>query len=96
MRQIILVRRIISVPCDNVKHRVVVLSSLQVAAKFVDNVKSAVAVLIPRHWRLEIAWVGQPIGSNRTEVGNSEVAVVDFEHVGPRRPRHIDSCEDEW
>ena len=67
----------------------------ELSDKFVDTLERTVPVLIRRNGRLEIAWVGQSIGPDWTEVRKDKMGLEYFEHIARRLPiRQHDGKED--
>src|SRR5208337_4330228 len=84
IRQIVFVRRVISVPGDDVERRVFVLGFPQAAEKLDNDTVVAVAIFVGGGGRLEIARVGQAVGADRTKLGEAQQGAVIFADVAAR------------
>jgi len=70
------------VPGDDVEGRVRLLGCEEVAVEFGQHVPCRVRVFVKgRHGRLEVPRIGQAVGSNWSELGQLEVALVELEDV---------------
>ena len=82
--QVVHVRDVIAVPGDYVKRTVILHRLEEAATVFIDHCPLpgvVVVVLEEGGWRLEISRICQSIGSYRPQIGDSKMAVVDFEDV---------------
>src|SRR4029077_2090518 len=68
-RQIIGVRRVVAMPGDDVERRVVELGRPEIALELGDDLAGFGVVLKGRHRGPEVAWVGEAVGADRSELG---------------------------
>ena len=79
--QIVAVRRVVAVPADHVQRRVANVGAPQVALELGDELELAFQVFVGRHWRFEIARIGQSVGADRAQVGQPHQGTEVFAHV---------------
>ena len=91
-RQIVFVRRVVSVPRHHVERRVIDLRDPQLAEEFGDDPAIRIQIFVRRHRRQEIARVGQPVSANRAEFGKAERRAIALADIAARRAvRQIDA-----
>lgn len=62
--QVVFIRHVISMPCDDIKRRVILRGSEQVRLEFrYYLVVGKIAVFKPRSWRKKVASIGEAIGT---------------------------------
>mmetsp|Transcript_4169 Transcript_4169/g.14579 ORF Transcript_4169/g.14579 Transcript_4169/m.14579 type:complete len:241 (-) Transcript_4169:707-1429(-) len=83
IREVVLVRRVVSVPCDNVVGRKVLVRAEELPVELVDDlVGPGLAVpLKPRDWGLEVLRVGQAVRANGAQVRKRKVPLEDLQDV---------------
>ena len=80
-REVVLVRRVRAVPRDDVERRVVDLGLPEPALELRDDAEVAVALLVGRDRREEVARVREPVRADRPEIGQAEVRAVVLAYV---------------
>lgn len=90
--EVVLVRRVVPVPGDNIEWGVVDLGFIDLAQIFIDNLEfdsnyahrtytynvGLVDSFIVGNWCLEVSWISQTISTDRTKVWNPEMALEDL------------------
>src|SRR6185503_19212748 len=71
-RQIVFVRRIVTMPCDDIERRVIDERRPQASEEFCRDVKLSVPILEGCDRCFEIARIGQAIGSYRAKFGKAK------------------------
>uniref|UniRef100_A0A0N4ZLE2 Glucosamine_iso domain-containing protein n=1 Tax=Parastrongyloides trichosuri TaxID=131310 RepID=A0A0N4ZLE2_PARTI len=89
--QVVFVRHVVAVPGHHVQRAVVEGGRPQLAAVFLNALRRAIHVLEPGDGRLEVARVGQAVGTDRTEVGQAEGRAVVLADVAARLSVHLDA-----
>ncbi len=83
-REIVLVRRVVAVPCDDVERRMVDRRRPQVALELGRELEAALAILVPRMRREEVARIGKAVAADHAEIRQPEVRAVVLAHVTAR------------
>lgn len=80
--EIVLVWVVVSVPCDNVEWSVLLLGSEELAIELGEDGPVIGGVLVESsNWSLEIACVGEAVGTDWAETWELEVALVELENI---------------
>ena len=82
--EVVLVRRVVAVPRDDVERRVADARGPQVADELGDELEVALAILVARDRRQEVARVGEAVAADDAEVGQPERRAVVLAHVAAR------------
>src|SRR4249919_647416 len=82
--QVVLVRRVVAVPPDDVERRMADRRTPQVALELGNQFELAFRFLVRRVRREEVSRVGQAIGADRTEVGQAQDRAEVLAHVAAR------------
>ena len=83
-RQIVLVGRVVAVPCHDIERRVIDDGRPQPAQKFRGDVELAFAIFKRRYGRLEVARIGQAICADRAQFRQPERQAIVLADVSAR------------
>ena len=84
-REVVLVRRVVAVPGDDVERRMVDLRRHRLPQNFATSSSGAVDVLVRGDRRQEVARVGEPVRADRAELGQAERRAVILADIAARR-----------
>ena len=84
-REVVLVRRVVAVPRDDVERRVVDRRAPQPPAELRDQLERALGSLVRRDRRQEVARIGEAVRADRAELGQPEQRAVVLADVAARR-----------
>src|SRR5215510_9064853 len=76
LAEIVLVRRVVAVPRDNIQRRMVERCDPHGTAPLDEELSGAVFILISRDGGQEVALIGEAIGADRPALGEREGAAV--------------------
>lgn len=83
--EIVLVRRVVSVPRDHVERRVILFANKERANELGHDCEvDVLSVFESSHGVQKVTWVCEAVGTNRAEIGDLKVVVVHLQHVAAR------------
>lgn len=80
---VVLVRRVISVPADDVKAGVVLLADELLSLILVENPELSFFLNVKRSWIFKISWISKSICADRTQVRKRKTGAKHFADVAP-------------
>lgn len=86
---VVFVRRVISVPADDVEAGMILLADKLLALIFVENSEAPFLFDIKRSWIFKVSGIGKSIGADRTQIWQREAGAEDFANVAPAGPVNV-------
>ena len=83
--QIVTIRRVISVPADDIERRMIGFTSPQIPAEFGDNLTFRFDIFKPRNRRFKITRICQPVRPDRPKIGQPKLLAVIFADIAASR-----------
>ena len=80
---VVFVRRVISVPADDVEAGMILLADELLALVLVENSEAPFFFDVKRSWIFEVSGIGKSIGADRTQIWQREAGAEDFANVAP-------------